>query len=106
MAGQWEFPVGKIKLNETPQDSLQRELKEELDIEVTVGRFIGQSTVTSDGKVIELEVFVCELVSNDPRPLEHSGIQWVSHDELLHFDLASADIPLARKLVENVLIGK
>jgi len=101
LAGQWEFPGGKIK-NETPKEALIRELKEELNIEVRPGKSIGKSTVNSDSKMIELEVFQCEIISGKPQPLEHSNLQWVKIYDVQGMNLALADIPIAAKIVAGI----
>ena len=53
----WEFPGGKIEPNETPEACLERELKEEFDVDVTVGKYIGSNIHTYDFGTIELMAF-------------------------------------------------
>jgi 8-oxo-dGTP diphosphatase len=50
----WEFPGGKVEINETPEQCLQRELKEEFDIDVSIGEYLGSSIYHYDHISIEL----------------------------------------------------
>ena len=47
LANKWEFPGGKIEIHETPEQCLKREMKEEFDIDVSVGEYLGSSIFTS-----------------------------------------------------------
>ncbi|HUV79022.1 MAG TPA: NUDIX domain-containing protein, partial [Desulfobacterales bacterium] len=53
----WEFPGGKIEPNETPKACLKRELKEEFDVDVTVGEYLGSNIHMYDFATIELMAF-------------------------------------------------
>lgn len=99
----WEFPGGKVEDGETLQKALVREIKEELDCDIVVGEWIGQSTVLVGHKSIVMDLFQCTLIDGEPKPLEHLELCWIGVDALNHFEWAAADIPLLPKIREFML---
>ena len=99
-AGGWEFPGGKMEPGEAPQEALVREIKEELDADITVGELI--ETVDYDYPTFHLTMhcFLCELVSNHVVLLEHEAAKWLSRDELDSVDWLPADLDVIRRLRE------
>ncbi|WP_268234634.1 (deoxy)nucleoside triphosphate pyrophosphohydrolase [Mammaliicoccus stepanovicii] len=94
MGGYWEFPGGKIKQDEDPVNALKREIKEELDTNINVIKFLGQSQYDYEfGRVI-LEVFLCELAENKYSLIEHQDSKWLRKEELSKLDFAPADIEI------------
>ncbi len=98
MGGKWEFPGGKIEPGETPQESLARELQEELSIRVSVGEFLCSTFYEGDGVSLELLVYRVERLEGEPALIEHEELCWVKPDELTGFDLADSDRTVVRKL--------
>lgn len=98
LAGKWEFPGGKIEHGETRQECLKREMREELDVEIEVLDFFGESIYAYHSGTIKLMAFWCQWISGDFTLKVHSHIAWVNHNELDLYDFASADIPLVDKL--------
>ena len=98
LAGKWEFPGGKIEPGETPQECLKREIREELDVNIEVLDFFGESIYAYHSGTIKLMAFWCQWISGDFTLKVHSHIAWVNHNELDLYDFAPADIPLADKL--------
>ena len=92
----WEFPGGKVEPGEDPAAAIVREIKEELDCEVTITRRLPGFLHDYKSVVIEMLPFVCVLVaeSPEPRPHEHLALAWVSPNDLLTYDLAAADLPV------------
>ncbi len=98
MGGKWEFPGGKIEPGETPEQSLARELREELAVEAAIGGFLCQALWEGDGVSLELLVYRVEHFQGEPVLREHQEIRWVMPAELGRFDLADSD----RKVVETL----
>lgn len=94
----WEFPGGKVDRGETAEAALIREIREEFGCDITIERPLPRSRHTYDHRTIEMIPFVCRLSpgSPEPHPIEHSAVAWVRPPELLGFDLAEADLPVAR----------
>lgn len=89
--GLWEFPGGKIELNETPQQALVREIKEELAVDITVGDFI--TTIEYDYPTFHLSMdcFWCEIINGDITLVEANEAKWLSKSELIAVDWLEAD---------------
>lgn len=100
LAGKWEFPGGKMEDGETPQSCLRRELKEELDVVVEVGRHVCDSLYTYPSGSILLKAFFVELRTGDIHLHVHDEMQWVNYMDLLSFELAPADIEIVKKVQE------
>ena len=100
----WEFPGGKIELDESPQDALIREIEEELNCSIAVGEVVTTTTHEYDFAVVELQTFFCSLALGNPVAAEHEAILWLSPDNLDSLDWAPADIPaleiIKRKFLE------
>ncbi|WEV41697.1 (deoxy)nucleoside triphosphate pyrophosphohydrolase [Bifidobacterium sp. ESL0682] len=98
LAGYWEFPGGKIERGETPEQALQREIKEELLCDIEVGPKICSTQQDYDFGTIELTTFLCSLASGEPALTEHTQLRWIPVNQLSTLDWAPAD----RKTVENL----
>ena len=95
----WEFPGGKVEENETPEDALIREIKEELDADITVTGFL--TTVEYDYPEFHLSMdcFLAELKDGSSLSLkEHEAAKWLSKDELGSVDWLPADLTIIRLL--------
>ena len=94
LAGFWEFPGGKIEQDETPEICLIRELKEEFEIDVTIGNYIGESVFEYPKKTIRLIAFTCEIINGKMKLNDHDKIEWIKFEEIANYNLAPADLPL------------
>ena len=97
-ANKWEFPGGTVEKGESPETCLKREMQEEFGIEVSVGKFLGESIFHYDHGSIKLLAYLTYLVSGKPAPKNHSEFQWVSTQQLSGYDFAPADIPFVEKM--------
>jgi 8-oxo-dGTP diphosphatase len=91
----WEFPGGKIEKGETPESCLKREIFEELNINIQIKKQLRANIHQySETKTIKLIPFICILLSDEIKLLEHANFLWLNKLELLNLDWADADIPI------------
>ena len=95
----WEFPGGKVRANEEPREALQRELKEELGVEVRVGNLFEVAYHVYPEFPILLLVYECSIERGIPRPMECRDLRWVEIQEMLTLSMPAADEPIRRHLV-------
>lgn len=94
----WEFPGGKIEPGETPQQALEREIREELDTVIDVGELV--ETVEYDYPEFHLTMhcFLCTIRSGNLVLKEHEAARWLTREELDGVDWLPADVAVADKL--------
>jgi 8-oxo-dGTP diphosphatase len=90
----WEFPGGKINKGESPEECLQRELVEELGIQVRVGKRLPATTHQYPTFFVTLHPFVCSIDSGKIVLHEHAAITWLPPEKLHTLDWAEADVPV------------
>lgn len=93
LAGYWEFPGGKIESDESPQQALIREIKEELGCTIRVGEEIVTSDYSYDFGIVRLSTFECSLVNPDAelQPTEHTALRWLHPKDLRTLKWTPAD---------------
>ena len=99
--GLWEFPGGKIEPNETKEEAIIREIKEEMDIDIEAKKFIGQKVFNYPDKDINLIAIECKQIKGDIKLNEHEAIKWVNKNELRNFNFAPADKFIINAILEN-----
>jgi 8-oxo-dGTP diphosphatase len=96
MAGLWEFPGGKIETGESPEQSLIRELGEELGIAVEepcLAPFSFASHSYAEFHLL-MPLYVCRRWEGTPTAREHSSLKWVKPADLAKYPMPPADLPL------------
>ena len=95
-AGRWEFPGGKVDPGETDDESLVREVDEELGVHVRVDRWLsGEQPI---GATYLLRVATVTLLSGEPTPTEHDQVRWLAAGELDEVDWLEGDRPFLTEL--------
>jgi 8-oxo-dGTP diphosphatase len=102
LAGLWEFPGGKIEAGERPEETLIRELAEELDIQVKEACLAPLSFASHRYEDFHLlmPLYVCRRWEGTPRAVEHQAIRWVAPPRLRDFPMPPADEPLIPALID------
>lgn len=106
LGGKWEFPGGKKKPEETPEQALKRELLEELGISIEIKEYIGTVNFQNKNKDYKLLAYLCSHKDGEILNLEHAEVSWFNINEVKTKDLADSDksiLPKIIKYLENKL---
>ncbi|KKB41756.1 8-oxo-dGTP diphosphatase MutT [Bacillus thermotolerans] len=99
----WEFPGGKVEEGETPEESLIREIKEELGCTVEVHELIEDVMHEYPNVIVNLLTYRSTITEGMPLASEHAEIKWVPREQLRSLEWAPADIPtIDRLLAEKI----
>jgi 8-oxo-dGTP diphosphatase len=98
MAGRWEFPGGKVDGTESERAALERELREELGIEVDAAEHLMRLTHAYDDRDVELSLWVVGRYRGTPGALEGQRLKWVPAASLAGEDILEADRPFVAAL--------
>src|SRR5258707_15864008 len=105
MAGLWEFPGGKVESGERPEETVIRELAEELGIEVKepcLAPFAFASHSYPDFHLL-MPLYVCRRWEGTPQAREHAAIKWVRPKDMGEYPMPAADLPLVPMLRDLLL---
>ena len=106
MAGRWEFPGGKVAIDESPEQALQRELREELGVEVAQADFVMELVHSYPDREVQLRFYVVDAFVGQPQSLDGQRLRWVTPAQLDHADILEADLPFIRALQQRARDGK
>ena len=98
LGGLWEFPGGKREPDETFEQCLVREIREELGVEISVGKLFESVTHAYPEKTVHLKFFVCRLERGEPQRLGCAAFKWAGKSELADYEFPAADARLLNRL--------
>ncbi|HTA95342.1 MAG TPA: 8-oxo-dGTP diphosphatase MutT [Verrucomicrobiae bacterium] len=98
LGGLWEFPGGKREANESFEECLVREIREELGMGISVGELFEEITHAYTEKTVHLKFFICKLISGEPQLLGCAAFKWIGKSELPDYEFPAADAQLLEKL--------
>ena len=102
LKGGWEFPGGKIESGETKKQALVREIKEELNIEISVDKFAIDIEYQYPNFYLFMSCFMCSIKEGSIELLEHNDGKWITKEELNTLNWLPADIDAVNYLKENM----
>lgn len=99
-SGKWEFPGGSVEANETPEEAMVRELKEELGVDSRINKKLGLWSFTYPFLHVELHVFLVstEETLDSSSLTVHKSMKWVNSEESSKLDWLEADLPIVKHL--------
>lgn len=96
----WEFPGGKLEINESETDCIKREIKEELNIEIEVLKKLSNSIFDYGNFKLNLIPFIANYVSGEILLSEHKDYKLLDKSALLYLDWAEADLPIIHEFLK------
>lgn len=100
--GQWEFPGGKLEAGENPKQALEREIREELAIKLTIGDLIDTIEYDYPNFHLSMDCFWCEILEGKPQLLEAEDARWLTKADLYTVPWLPADIGLIQKIEQEM----
>ena len=100
LALKWEFPGGKIELNETPQEALKREIEEEFSTTIEVGEYVMTVNHQYIHFHLTMHAYFAKINTGGMQLNEHTDSKWLRTSDLKNLDWAAADIPIVERLYE------
>ena len=101
----WEFVGGKLEAGESVADALQRECKEEIDVELSVGELFMEVVHEYPDITVHLSLMCAEIIGGEPKLLEHNDIKWIRPEEIDNYDFCPADVEILEKIKKVYING-
>ncbi len=98
--GWWEFPGGKLEPGETPEQCIEREIREELATEVKAEKILGVVEYDYPEFHLTMHCILCSIVSGELKLLEHESAKWLSKETLRSVNWLPADQLILDKIEE------
>lgn len=95
----WEFVGGKLEAGESGEEALRREIKEELDIDISVGDIFAEVIHEYPDITVHLTLYNAEIINGAPRMLEHSAMAWITPGEAEDYEFCPADDEIIAMLI-------
>lgn len=99
--GMWEFPGGKIEPGERPEAALQREIQEELGIDITINRLLCTTDYDYPSFHLTMHCYLCEIKSGEIELREHKSARWLTAETLDSVEWLPADKEIVAPLRHN-----
>lgn len=96
--GWWEFPGGKVEAGESPHEALVREIREELNAEISVGELLETVEWDYPNFHLTMHCFVCTMLSASMHLVEHDAAAWLTKDQLYSVKWLPADEGILAKI--------
>ena len=96
--GMWEFPGGKIEPGESREVALKREIQEELDIDITIDKFLCTTKYDYPSYHLTMYCYICCIASGEIELREHKSARWLRSEELGSVKWLPADIDVISRL--------
>jgi ADP-ribose pyrophosphatase len=96
----WEFPGGKLEPNESIEECVIRECREELGIEITVTGLLAETKYKYPDREISFTFYYSEIISGVIEPKVHKEVKWLNPSDLGDFEFCPADVEIALKIMK------
>ncbi|MCG3419976.1 MULTISPECIES: (deoxy)nucleoside triphosphate pyrophosphohydrolase [Oceanobacillus] len=97
----WEFPGGKVEINEDIYTAVEREIEEELGCNIETKGLLNENTHEYESFIINLIAIKAKVIKGEPLPSEHSTLIWLKRENLNSLKWAPADIPAVKELINE-----
>ena len=97
----WEFVGGKTELNETKEQALIRECREELAVTLSVGTVFMDVVHEYPDLTVHLTLFNATIAEGVPQRLEHNDIKWITPSEISNYEFCPADEEILKRIIET-----
>lgn len=100
MPDKWEFPGGKLEINETLKECGIREIKEELDLDIEIDLYLGTEELTYDAKIYNLHFYTAHKIDEmqELKLYEHTQSKWIDIEELDNYDAPAKNLATIQRL--------